>query len=201
MSLYNMNGNILCAVDVETTGVLAGYHEIIQIACVPLNQHFEPHPELPFFYVPGIMPDFPERMEKEAVGKHGISKESLEGCVSESEAIELFESWYNRLNLPFGKRLVPLAHNWAFERAFLIHWLGLDGFNDKWHVHPRDTFTLAAFVNDLYVWHGRKHPFGYLSLTGLCKRFDIQLDNAHNALADCIATGRLYAALMRFLSG
>jgi DNA polymerase III epsilon subunit-like protein len=201
MSLLNMNGNILCAVDVETTGTLAGYHEIIQIACVPLNQHFEPHPDYRFFYLPGIMPDHPQRMEKEAAKKHKITVESLEGCVSESRAIELFEGWYQGLNLPFGKRLVPLAHNWAFERAFLIHWLGLASFDDKWYIHPRDTFTLAASINDFYVWHGRKHPFHQLSLVALCNRFDIQLDRAHDALADCLATSRLYAAFMRFMGG
>jgi DNA polymerase III epsilon subunit-like protein len=201
MSLLNMNGNILCAVDVETTGVLAGYHEIVQIACVPLNQHFEPHPDLRFYYMPGLMPDYPDRISEEATRKHGITLDSLQGCPTQERGVELFEEWWHKLNLPFGKRLVPLAHNWGFERAFLIHMLGMDGFNAYWHVHPRDTMALAATVNDLYVWHGRKHPFHLLSLTALCKRFDIQLDNAHNALADCLATARLYAELMRFLGG
>lgn len=198
MSLMSMNGNLLCAVDVETTGVLAGWHEIVQIACVPLNQHFEPHPEMKFFYL-NMRPDYPDRISKEAVQKHGISEEFLANCVSQARGIDLFEDWYRKLNMPFGKRLVPLAHNWGFERAFLIHWLGLDGFNDKWQSHPRDTMLLAASVNDIYVWHGRKHPFHTLSLTSLCNRFDIQLDNAHDALADSLATAKLYASMMRFL--
>lgn len=200
MSMLNMNGNVLCAVDVETTGVLAGWNEIIQIACVPLNQHFEPHPEMRFFYL-NMRPEYPDRIHKEAVQKHGISKEDLANCVSQARGVELFEEWYRKLNLPFGKRLVPLAHNWAFERGFLTHWLGLDGFNDHWQPHPRDTMTLCATVNDLYEWHGRKHPFGLLRLTALCERFDIKLDNAHDALADCLATAKLYGELMRFLGG
>jgi DNA polymerase III epsilon subunit-like protein len=68
-----------------------------------------------------------------------------------------------------------------------------------WHVHPRDTMALAATVNDLYAWHGRKHPFHLLSLLSLCNRFSIPLDNAHDALADCLATAKLYAEFMRFL--
>ncbi|MHC4301207.1 MAG: 3'-5' exonuclease [Planctomycetota bacterium] len=200
MSLLNMNGNVLCAVDVETTGVLAGWHEIIQIACVPLNHHFEPRPDYRFFYM-NLYPDHPERLSKEAVRKHGITIESLEGCPSQEQGVELFNEWHRKLELPFGKRLVPLAHNWGFERAFLIHMLGMDGFNDLWHVHPRDTMALAATINDLYVWHGRKHPFQMLSLLHLCKLFDIPLEHAHDALNDCLATAKLYAEFMRFLHG
>lgn len=200
MSLLNMNGNVLCAVDVETTGVLAGYHEIIQIACVPLNQHFEPHPDLKFHYL-NIRPDYPLRCSEEAVAKHGITMESLEGCVSQERGAEIFVEWWRKLSLPFGKKLVPLAHNYSFERGFLTHFLGVDGLFDFWHPHPRDTMALCASINDLYVWHGRKHPFHLLRLTALCRRFDIKLDNAHNALADCVATARLYAELMRFMGG
>lgn len=200
MSLLNMNGNILCAVDAETTGTLAGYHEIIQIACVPLNQHFEPHPDMKFFYL-NMMPDFPERMEKEAVRKHGLSIESLEGAPSQEQGIALFEEWHRNLELPFGKKLVPLAHNWGFERGLLISWLGMAAFNDLWHYHPRDTMAMAASINDLYVWHGRVHPFHRIGLGPLCNRFDIKLDNAHDALADCLATAKLYAEFMRFLGG
>lgn len=200
MSLPSMRGHVLCAVDVETTGVLAGYHEIIQIACVPLNQHFEPHPELKFFYL-NMRPDHIDRAEKEAAQKHNISMESLNDCVSQDRGAELFSEWFDRLNLPLGKRLIPLAHNWGFERGFLTHWLGLDGVGYFWQSHPRDTMALCATVNDLYAWHGRNPPFNLLSLTALCNRFDIQLDKAHDALADCLATAKLYAELMRFMGG
>lgn len=200
MSLMSMNGHLLCAVDVETTGVLAGYHEIIQIACLPLNQHIEPHPEHRPFYI-NIRPDYFDRIQKEASQKHGISSDSLKACPSQDQSVELFAEWFRKLDLPFGKRLVPLAHNWGFERAFLTYWLGVEGFQEFWQSHPRDTMALAATINDLYVWHGRKHPFSSLSLTALCAKFDIQFDNAHDALSDCLATAKLYAAFMRFMGG
>jgi DNA polymerase III epsilon subunit-like protein len=200
MSLVSMNGHVLCAVDLETTGTLAGWHEIIQIACVPLNQHFEPHPDYKFHYL-NVRPDYPERADPEAVRKHGITMESLEGCLSQEQGVERFEAWFKGLNLPYGKRLLPLAHNFGFERAFLISMLGMSGFNDFWQSQPRDTMVTASMVCDLYAWHGRKPPFGSVALGPLCRRFDITLDNAHDALADCLATAKLYAALMRFLGG
>lgn len=198
MSIGSMKGNVLTAVDVETTGLLAGYHEIIQIAAVPLNQHFEPHPKLRPFYI-NICPDYFEHIEKEATKKNGIDLESLRECPSQDQSVELFANWFRSLNLPFGRRLVPLAHNWAFDKGFLTYWLGIDGIYDFWHYHPRDTMAVAATVNDLYTWHGRKHPFEHLSLTALCKKFDIEMYNAHDALSDSLATAKLYAAFMRFM--
>lgn len=196
MGPHNLNGNIPCAVDVETTGLLAGYDEIIQIAAVPLDQNFEP--EGKFFYL-NMLPDNPDRLTEEAQKKHGISLDDLSGCVTQSRGIELFDEFFHKLGLPIGKKLVPIAHNWAFERGFLIHWLGLDGINYVFHPHPRDTMLMAAMINDLYTWHGRKYPFSKLNLTSMCNKFDIKLDNAHNALADSIATAKLYASYLRFL--
>lgn len=193
---HNLNGHIPCAVDVETTGLLAGYDEIIQIAVVPLDQNFEPQGK--FFYL-NMLPDNPERLTDEAQNKHGITIDDLSDCVSQSRGVELFDEWFHNLNLPINKRLVPIAHNWAFERGFLIHWLGLEGLNYSWHCHPRDTMVMAAMINDLYTWHGRKYPFSKLNLKSLCNKFDIQLDNAHNALADSLATARLFASFLRFL--
>jgi DNA polymerase III epsilon subunit-like protein len=83
----------------------------------------------------------------------------------------------------------------------LIPWLGKDGFDDLWQSTARDTMTLASSIDDLYACHGRKPPFGWVNLGTLCKKFDIELDNAHDALADCVATAKLYASIMRFLYG
>lgn len=194
-----MRGHVPCAVDLETTGTLSGYHEIIQIACVPLNQHFDPDPKRKFFYI-NIAPDYPDRINPQAIKKHGIKLEDLEACISQEKAADLFEEWFNNLDLPMNKRLIPLAHNWGFERTFLIHWLGMDRFNALWQSTARDSMIFANSINDLYCWHGRKPPFDRVNLGHLCGKFDIKLDNAHDALADCIATAKLYGAMMRFLA-
>ena len=40
------------------------------------------------------------------------------------KAADLFDEWFQKLGLPFGKKILPLAHNWPFEQAFLSRWLG-----------------------------------------------------------------------------
>jgi len=195
--LKNLYGNVMAVVDVETTGTVFGYHEIIQIAILPLDQHLEQSKEHRFFYME-MAPKHPERQSVGAKSKHGMDAYKMsEECVSQEQAADLLDKWFLNLNLPVGKRLVPLAHNWAFERGFLTHWLGIDQFDSMWHMHPRDTMTLAASLNDVYVWQGMNPPFHALSLTGMCKRFGIPLENAHNALADCVATAELYKAIVR----
>jgi len=196
--MNSWNGHLLTAVDVETTGTLAGWHEIIQIAAVPLDQHLDPLDN--FFYI-NMQPEHPERISKEAERKHKIKLSDLEGCVTQERGADLFEEWFKGLDLMFNKRLLPMAHNWGFERSFLIHWLGEESFNEMWQGTPSDTIAVARFINDLCIWHARKHPFGYLNLGGLCDQFDIPLEDAHDALADCIATAKLYRSFIQYLGG
>lgn len=195
-SLINMGGDLLCAVDTETTGLIPGYHEIIQVAVVPLNSEFQQHPDIKEFYI-NIAPDYPER-ESGAKGVHGITMEELVNTgVSQIDAADMFDEWYTKLDLPFGRRIIPLAHNWAFERGFLLHWLGLQTFTDIWSGHPRDTMIFAAHLNDLADWHGHPIPFERLKLSYLCEKFGVKLLNAHDALADCLATAALYRNMLR----
>ena len=74
--LLHLNGNLLVSVDLETTGRRPGYHEIIQIACVPLGPELKPAPGLLPFYTE-IKPNFPERAEQQAKFKHNIPMEQL----------------------------------------------------------------------------------------------------------------------------
>ena len=124
-SLVTCNGNLLVSIDLETTGTQPGYHEIIQIAIVPLNSDIRPIAELPVFYT-NMKPKFPRRAEKSATAKHGITISDLLLQAPEPEKVEdMLVEWFERLELPFGKVLVPLAHNWAFESSFLKAWLGV----------------------------------------------------------------------------
>ena len=62
---------------------------------------------------------------------------------------DLFVEWFERLDLPFKKGLVPLAHNWAFESSWLKEWLGITLFDEIWFSHARDGMLLA---------HGHQRP-------------------------------------------
>jgi DNA polymerase III epsilon subunit-like protein len=195
-SLLNLNGNMMVAVDVETTGRVAGYHEIIQIAVVPLTSEIEPVPDINPFYM-NIAPAHPERCEHGAQMVHGLDIDELVSNSPDAWKIaDLFDEWFQNLDLPFQRSLMPLAHNWAFERGFLMHWLGIESFNQFFHPHPRDTMLFALSINDAASYHGLKTPFPYVSLGAVCKKYGIKVENAHDALSDALAEAKLYKAML-----
>lgn len=198
-SLLNLNGDMMAAVDVETTGRLAGWHEIIQIAVLPLDSELEPSKIYKPFYI-HLCPKEPERAEKGALKVNGLDLDwLLVNGLDADLAADRFVEWFQALDLPFGKRLCPLAHNWAFERGFLTAWLGIDMHDSIWHPHSRDSQRAATLLNDAAAYHGKQIPFGSVSQRSLCKKFSITNANEHDALADCIACAKLYRAFVRGL--
>jgi len=195
-SLINLNGNMLCSVDVETTGRLGGWHEIIQIAVQPLTANIKPVPDINPFYM-DIAPQHPDRVEGMATMVHGLDIDRLiQECPDSWKAADLFDEWFKRLNLPFRKQLIPLAHNYPFERSFLTHWLGIETFNQIWHGHPRDTMLFAININDACAFHGKDIPFGYVGLGAMCNKFGIEMEKAHDALSDARAEAELYRRML-----
>ncbi len=196
-SLITLHQNLMAAVDVETTGRMPGYHEIIQIAVLPLNSDLDPISTTRPFYMQ-IAPEYPERAEKEATLIHGLDIYELQkNAPSQSRAADMFDEWFQRLELPFKKSLVPLAHNWAFEAGFLKAWLGLESFGQFFHPHPRDSMMLGIALNDRAYFQGEGPPFNSVSLTAMCKQLHIPIIQSHDALADALAEAKLYKSLLQ----
>jgi DNA polymerase III epsilon subunit-like protein len=196
--MTHLAGNLLAAVDFETTGRRPGYHEIVQIAILPLDHNLDAHPDVPVFYM-NIRPNHPERCERGAFAVHGLDVDLLMlHAPSQDRAVDLLCEWFNKLDLPQNRVVVPLAHNWPFESAFLKGWLGIDLVDQMFHSHGRDSMLLAAALNDRAFFTGEPIPFSKLSLIALCKQFGIVYEKAHDALADCQATAELYKRLLTY---
>ncbi len=110
--MKHLKNNIIAAIDLETTGVKPGYSEIIQLAIVPLDDNLKPK-GTPFYT--NIRPEFPERIELEALLINGLSVEELESAPSKERVADMMLEWFETLHLPIGGRLIPLAHNLSFE--------------------------------------------------------------------------------------
>jgi DNA polymerase III epsilon subunit-like protein len=74
--------------------------------------------------------------------------------------------------------------------------LGHEMFNEIFGYPTRDTQSVAAGMNDAAAFKGLKLPFDRVGLGWLTEHFGIDLDDAHDALADALATARLYKALL-----
>lgn len=195
--LNNLMGNPLAVVDVETTGRVGGYHEVVQIAIVPLTLDLEVDHNIKPFYQ-NLRPDFPDRAEKRAEGVHGLMMDDLlQNAPTQERVVDMLVDWFSQLPLGHERRLTPIAHNWGFERSFLVPWLGPELMDKIFTPHPRDTMIFASMLNDRASMIGQEPPFKYVSLPYICKLMGVSLENAHDALGDCMATAQVYAGMMR----
>jgi DNA polymerase III epsilon subunit-like protein len=194
--MQHLNGNLLAVVDVETTGLRPGYHDLIQIAVLPLDSTIKPLKTAMPFYLE-MLPKRPENMDPEVTKVHRINlAELMQRAICPWKASELFESWFEKLGLPIGKRLSPIAHNWPFDRSFILDWLGEKAFSDFFDARFRDTMSAALFMNDRADLHSEKVPYPKVKLQYLCSQLGVSTDRAHDALQDCISTAEVYKRMI-----
>lgn len=195
--LDHLYGNVLAAVDFETTGGRPGYHEIVQIAVVPLGSDFEPHPDMRPFYT-NIAPEYPERCDHNAMGVHQLKVDDLLlNAPPPGRVADLLDEWFKRLDLPIEKRLVPLAQNWSFESMFATAWLGPELKQSIFHHAARDPMLLAVAMNDRAAYAGLELPFPRIKLSSLCRKLKVTNDNEHDALSDALAAARVYRQMIQ----
>ena len=194
--MINLNGNLLAALDLETTGLIDGYHDIVQVAVVPLDGNLDPL-DVPPFYM-NMKPDHPERADPEAMRVNGLDLNELQYEPDKWEVADRFDEWFESLELPMFKKLIYLTQNAPFDIPFTKHWLGVNGYEKYFHRRGRDTMFLALGLNDQAAWRNQQIPFSRVGLKDLCAKLGVPLDNHHDALADCLATARVYRELLRY---
>lgn len=198
VGLMNLNGNVLVSVDTETSGLVAGHHDILEVAFVPLDAKLEPMKDvIPFHTLIRPKKRFPDSIDPEAMKRNGIRMEEvlLHG-VDPWRAADYFEQWVERLCLAPNKKLYPLAHNWPFDREFVRDWLAPKTFESLIHFDYRDTMPNVKYLNDKAEFEGRKCPFPQTSLQDIRAKLGIPVQVAHRALDDAITTAKVYRKLM-----
>lgn len=195
-TLVSMKGHMLCAVDIETTGLHLGHHELYQIAIVPLDHEFQIIGKEFSTY---IRPEYTDRHDDKWFKANGISFSSIMETAPTGERVqERLVEWWESHGFPSDKRIMPLAHNWPFDSSFLRLWLGGSLFEAMFHGHSRDTMSVAAHKNDLAAWQGKGQPFTSLSLKAVCKTLGVVNTKEHDALSDAVATAECYHRLLSY---
>jgi len=196
MNLVHLNGSVMCAVDCETTGTDPLLHDIIEIAVVPLDSNLKPIQNIfPFNML--LQPGRPQNIKQSATRVHGHKlSELMRDGIEPIKAADLFDEWFERLHMPYGKRIVPLAHNWPFDRSFIKAWLGEEHFNQYFSALYRDTMVAAQYFNDRAAFHAEQVPFNKVKLNFLAAQLEIPHEHAHSALHDSLVAAEVYHKLM-----
>jgi DNA polymerase III epsilon subunit-like protein len=200
----------MAAIDVETTGFLPGHNDIIEIAVLILDSDIKPDKRvLPFAME--MKPIRPENVEPGALKTNRIDfAKMMQRAADPFDVADYFEDWFEGLKkdtpkrpalLPEGRKIIPLAQNWPFDRSFIMEWLGDKSFNSFFHPWFRDTLPVAQFLNDQYANQTccampHKVPFPKSNLTYLCSQLKVNHDRLHRALNDCVATAECYRRMV-----
>ena len=104
--------NVFAAIDLETTGLDPAWHEVLEIAIVPLNPDFTVSTVIPEFTC-RIRAEHPERADSTALNTNHLNP--TEGENIADVRAELVQ-WAMENGIT---SITPLAHNLAFDMAFV----------------------------------------------------------------------------------
>jgi len=195
--MLHLNGGLICSIDCETSGLKAGHHDLLEVAILPLDKELRPRQDIMPFDIK-LQPKFPDRADPRAmrVNRLKISELLIDG-IDVFQAIDFFETWFGKLRLREGKKIMPLAQNWPFDREFLIAWLGAETFNHYFDYHYRDTCVVANYCNDIADLRNEKYPFAKQNLQYLCTQLNVKTERSHRALEDALATAEVYRRMLQ----
>lgn len=209
----HLNGNLLCALDIETTGLIVGENEILEIAVVPLTNDYQPNLDRGFFHMM-LRPLNADKIDMEAIRIHKrpdnnldysklcVSTEQVLKCVNQGvdpyKAADLFIDWFERLKLAPFKRIMPLGHNILFDLAFIKEWLGPASMDYVFDPRYRDSQVVSLFMNDVDGYRNEpQYSFAKNNLQYLCSQLNVTRLRSHNAFDDAIATAECYARMCK----
>lgn len=204
--MKHLNGNLLCAIDTETTGLVAGYHDIIQVAIVPLDSNLNVLKMIgdklimPFVY--DIKPKRPENADPKALGVNNRTlADIMQHGVEPYKLADMFDEWCDSLQLAHNKKITPLGQNYQFDKNFLVDWLGEESYSHRIDYHYRDTMCAALYLNDRASFLEVAPPFPKVNLKYLASQLSIDNPKSHDALGDCLTTIAVYKKMLTMYMG
>jgi DNA polymerase III alpha subunit (gram-positive type) len=171
----------LCFIDIETTGSVFAYHEIIDLGAIRTSADGS---VVKGTWERRMRPKHPERMTGYARELSGYT--DVEWQAAQAPSLEMWQDFAR-----FASSCIPICHNPPFERAFITLASRTHGVEDlALDYHWIGTESLGW---PLY----RSGAFEKLSLDGLCKFVGIETEpRPHHAIQGARACCAVYRALM-----
>jgi DNA polymerase III epsilon subunit-like protein len=179
---------LLAHLDVETTGLVPGFHEMIDAGFVITDLDGN---VLDSLFV-RVMPEHPERLSPGAakVNAFDAAKWRALGALTTTQAVDTIVAFHRRVT--GGKHVLLTAFNSQFDAAFLDHLMRQEGrsWREMYHYFVLDIPSMA--------W-----SLGYRELTGqaLAKRLGIpdepRVAEAHTGVTGAMLNVRIYRELRK----
>ena len=177
-----MKGKKLAFIDLETTGINAFKHEILEIGCMLVRQNEDgTFTTLEEFEVK-VKPEHIETAEIGALRVNGYDENQWLFAHTQKEALTLISQKCDGA--------VMVAQNASFDYSFLSVGFGKYDVPDPFFYAKLDTISFA------YLRFRNDPAMDSFSLRKLCERFNIKNEKAHTAMADIRATFEIFKHLL-----
>lgn len=181
---------VIVTFDLETTGLKADQHCIVEIACCPFNQDLKDLEE----FDSGIIKPYGDReITQGALNANGITMQQLESGVDSKIAIDKLCKYFSKLKSGRNKPILSGHNINKFDIPFLV---------DFFSFHKQD---LSKYINlDFTIdtmWWARlkwKESVNY-KLGACCENEGIELIDAHRALNDTRSNKQLVKSFIQGL--
>jgi hypothetical protein len=153
-------GNLYCGVAAEYTGPDPQTHSIHRLVLISYKGDLET--------INGTPLDLRIKFSDAGPKITPSMSQSYKDGLSQLQAAQMVEYWFNQFNLRDDKRLIPIAYNWPKISLFLVQWLGWETFTEVFHEYDyRDLICTAGYANDRAGYRNDKHPYINLEQTAI----------------------------------
>ena len=194
--MKHLNSNILCAVYTELTGNNPHQQEIAEICIMVLDNFIRPSDRImPFYFA--LQPQKPDNIDFETatLSKARLAEVVLTG-INTWTAADRLEEWFHLLDLPPGKGIVPLTHNWPFQRQFVQNWLGYENFKYLFSEQYRDLMTMALLINDRDNQRAELCTFPKVTLDYIGNELSVRCHSRSDLLEKCFKISQIYRQVL-----
>lgn len=195
--MQHLNQNLLCAIGIETTGHDPTRHELAEVCVLPMDKFLRSHPELILFNMK-MRIEMPEEIDwKQTRLTRPEVGELIQVGIHRDTVAEYFLKWFNEMELPFRKKVIPVCYDWPYVRSVLHGWLGEEIFKEIFLEDYRDPLAAAHYINDWNDMRSEVPPFSKQDLRWIAKKLDVEIgERGGSACADAFTTCEVYRKIL-----
>jgi len=186
--MKHFNRHKPCVVLTRTNGPDLEFHEIAEIAIVPITNLVVDNSILPF------------NIRFNTINKGNLTIEQYDNCrkygFGMSASYQLFDNWFRKLGLAFNKRIMPISYEWAIHRPFVAKWLGYADhvplYDDYFSYWYRDLMPVGLYWNDLAELNNEYWPFSSVSLRHIGTKLGVPAPRSRTLLDKAYYIAEVY---------
>ncbi len=200
-NLLNLNGHLLCAMDLITTGINPKKDQIFEICLLPINSYLKPHKMILPFHL--TFEPNKDSIDFDNLPKAISRNDIFDACKTGTHpytAADRLEEWFKKIKLYERKRLTLLTYNFIPKYEFLVSWLGIQNYNKIFDYSYRDLLVAALYANDKCDYHSEAMRYPKYDLQYLFSQQNVEgAIGKYDMLQNCISITECYRRMLKDL--